>query len=88
MVKLLARYTKRKLRDDEGGWADRSSFSKLGWSVGCAKIFLPQDAELILATPVQSDLDDLVAWHYDTKGIFRYDPPWWKGKGGEKQHQK
>lgn len=32
--------------------------------------FLPQDAELILVTPVHTSLDDLVAWHYDTRGLF------------------
>jgi hypothetical protein len=35
-----------------------------------SQTFLPQDAELILATPVHYDLDDLVAWHFDMKGRF------------------
>jgi hypothetical protein len=26
--------------------------------------------EIILATPVHTELEDLVAWHYDSKGIF------------------
>jgi hypothetical protein len=32
--------------------------------------FLPQDVEMILATPCQYKLKDLVAWHYDPKCCF------------------
>jgi hypothetical protein len=32
--------------------------------------FVPQDAELILATPVHTELEDLVAWHFDPRGSF------------------
>jgi hypothetical protein len=32
--------------------------------------FLPQDAELILATTMHTDLEDLMSWHYDMKGLF------------------
>lgn len=33
-------------------------------------IFWPQDAELILAIPVHVDMEDVVAWHYDNRGVF------------------
>jgi hypothetical protein len=32
--------------------------------------FVEQDMDIILATPVHTELDDLIAWHYDSKGIF------------------
>jgi hypothetical protein len=32
--------------------------------------FVEQDVEIILATPVHTELADLVAWHYDSKGMF------------------
>jgi hypothetical protein len=32
--------------------------------------FLSQDAEMILATPVHTELEDLVAWYYDPRGLF------------------
>jgi hypothetical protein len=34
------------------------------------QIFVPQDINLILATPVHVDLEDLVAWHYDKREMF------------------
>jgi hypothetical protein len=33
-------------------------------------IFVEEDAKLILSIPVHTDLRDIVAWHYDTKGLF------------------
>ena len=32
--------------------------------------FCQEDAEIILAIPVHTEMDDCVAWHYDKKGIF------------------
>jgi hypothetical protein len=32
--------------------------------------FWPQDTKQILATPFHTELDDLVAWHYDSRGCF------------------
>jgi hypothetical protein len=32
--------------------------------------FWPQDTKLILATPVHTELDDSVAWHYGSRGCF------------------
>jgi hypothetical protein len=37
--------------------------------------FWPQDTELILATLVHTELDDLVAWHYGSRGCFLYVQP-------------
>jgi hypothetical protein len=34
------------------------------------QIFVPQDTELILATPVHVEFDDPVAWHCDSRGMF------------------
>ena len=34
------------------------------------QIFWPQDVELILSIPVHVEMDDVVAWHYDTRGQF------------------
>ena len=33
-------------------------------------IFWPQDGELILKIPVHVDMEDLVAWHYDNRGVL------------------
>ena len=32
--------------------------------------FFEWDAKLILSMPTHPELDDVVAWHYDLKGIF------------------
>ena len=34
------------------------------------EIFWPEDAKNILSIPIRSDYDDMVAWHYDHRGIF------------------
>jgi len=34
------------------------------------QIFWPQDVELILSISVHVEMDDVVAWHYDTRGQF------------------
>jgi hypothetical protein len=34
------------------------------------QLFVPQDVDLILATSVHPELGDMVAWHYDKRGIF------------------
>ena len=34
------------------------------------QVFFEDDAKLILALPVHAQLDDVVAWHYDSKGVF------------------
>lgn len=33
-------------------------------------VFWPEDVEIILATPVHVNLEDVVAWHYHCKGTF------------------
>ena len=33
-------------------------------------VFLEEDMNHILAIPVNSNMDDSIAWHYDTKGLF------------------
>lgn len=32
--------------------------------------FWPQDVGQILSIPIHVDMDDVIAWHYDTRGIF------------------
>ena len=32
--------------------------------------FWPQDVDLILSIPVHVEMEDVVAWHYDSKGLF------------------
>jgi hypothetical protein len=34
------------------------------------QIFVEQDAKLILSLLVHTDMEDLIAWHYDNRGIF------------------
>lgn len=36
--------------------------------------FMQGDAEMILALPIHTELDDLIAWHYDSRGIFSVKP--------------
>jgi len=33
-------------------------------------VFWPEDEELILSTPVHVNLEDTLAWHFDSKGMF------------------
>jgi hypothetical protein len=38
------------------------------WDTGIVQqTFVEQDANLILAMPVHTDMEDMIAWHYDTK---------------------
>lgn len=32
--------------------------------------FWPQDVALILSIPANVDMEDVLAWHYDTRGLF------------------
>jgi hypothetical protein len=32
--------------------------------------FVEEDAKVILSLPVHVDMEDVIAWHYDTRGIF------------------
>lgn len=32
--------------------------------------FCEEDAKLILTIPIHTGLEDVIAWHYDQKGIF------------------
>jgi hypothetical protein len=42
-----------------------------GWDEELVKqTCVDQDVEIILSTPVHIDLEDLMAWHYDSKGLF------------------
>jgi hypothetical protein len=34
------------------------------------QIFFEEDVRLILSLPIHPGLDDVVAWHYDSKGLF------------------
>lgn len=41
------------------------------WDVGLVEsIFWPEDVPKILAIPVHAGMEDAIAWHYDSKGIF------------------
>lgn len=41
------------------------------WDEGLVKqILLPEDAEIILKIPIQENMQDFIAWHFDKKGIF------------------
>lgn len=50
-----------KLIDPESGTWDSDLVRDLFW---------PEDAQNILAIPVHLDREDLVAWHFDKKGVF------------------
>jgi hypothetical protein len=32
--------------------------------------FVEEDSKLILSLPVHSDMEDVIAWHYDNSGLF------------------
>jgi hypothetical protein len=34
------------------------------------KIFVEEDAMIILSIPVHPELEDVVSWHYDSRGLF------------------
>ena len=36
----------------------------------CVLAFWEEDVKHILAIPVNCNMDDFLAWHYDTKGLF------------------
>jgi hypothetical protein len=42
-----------------------------GWDVELIQsTFWPEDVPKILAIPVHVEMEDVLAWHYDSKGIF------------------
>lgn len=40
-------------------------------------MFYEQDARIVLSLPVHTEMDDIVAWHYDQKGMFSVKSAYW-----------
>jgi hypothetical protein len=41
------------------------------WDIELVKqTFVEEDVKLILSLPVHAELDDVLAWHYDSRGLF------------------
>ena len=51
--------------------AELIDFSTNTWDVQLVQqTFIPEDATIILQIPIQEHAEDVVAWHFDKKGIF------------------